>query len=98
MRKTLFLGVIVAIGQAQGQNHVVVQNGLSFPANGPCPPVSGYSGVCGDDPNWTGQATFTFYDQNGNKTTLQQLLTGIMGPQGAPGAPGQQGPQGEQGP
>lgn len=98
MLKFLLLGVVVMLGQAHGQNHTVINNGLSFPANGPCTPVSGYSGICGDDPNWTGSPTFTFYDASGNKTSLQTLLEGIVGPQGATGPQGQTGATGATGP
>jgi hypothetical protein len=92
--KTLLLSIIIAFGShALGQT-APQNNGLSWAPNGVCTPYAGMSGMCGDQVNGIGPVIFTFYDASGNKTTLQQLLTGITGPKGDKGDAGAPGPSG----
>ena len=55
--------------------------GWVMPPNGPCVPWPNAAGICSDNPN----GVFTLYDVTGKKTTLQTLLSGIVGPAGPPG-------------
>ena len=83
-RVCIFLLLLVATA-ALAQN-VVKQAGISYGANGPCSPILGTVGYCGDDPTWSGVPQLVFYDALGNKYPLTSFIVPTQGPAGPPGA------------
>src|SRR5271169_6332644 len=91
--------ILSALATPAFAQHAVVQWGIAWPANGPCSPLPNSVGVCGDDPQYSGQPTLTLYDGAGKKYTPASLQgqTGATGPQGQPGATGPAGATGATG-